>query len=145
MRRWILAALIGMQAATGCATVDVVPRERLNGEELAIEGQTLAHVNVQNWGWYLFKFIPLVSGNLRTPRIPQFPVLFRDNVRYAELLDTLTATSEALGADVVVDVSSRDTSEWRALTLVLWLNQREVSGTAIRLPAEPDTKAGSEP
>lgn len=132
-------------AGSGCAVVEVVDHESLNGQELAASGSAVAHVNVRNWGWYLFKFIPLATGNLGAGRFPQMPVFFRDNVQYTSLVEKLTATSRELGADAVVDIVSRDKSAWQPATMVLWLNEIEVSGNAIRLAPSADADEPSQP
>jgi hypothetical protein len=46
-------------------------------EAIAPNGNT--HIHIQNFGWYLFDFIPLATGNAAPNRSTPF-VLFRDDV-----------------------------------------------------------------
>jgi hypothetical protein len=68
-------ALILLATLVGCATVDVVPADTMHGQSLTDgEATPIAHVTTSNWGWYLFKSIPLATGNPEKPGNPQWPV-----------------------------------------------------------------------
>ena len=117
---------------TRCATLQAVPAESLHDQRLAQEAMPVAHIYAANWGIYLLKFIPLLTGNLDEPGIPRWPRLFTDNVRVDLLVSKVTAESQRRGATTVTDLRTRDLSYWMSFTLVLWLNEFEVSGNASR-------------
>ena len=61
------AALIML---AGCATLTVVPAERLQGQRLTPTAEPVAHIYAANWGVYLFKYLPLITGSLSRPGVP---------------------------------------------------------------------------
>ncbi len=130
--RLILPTLCLGVCLCGCAVVEVATVDQLNQQQLAPDTTAVAHIQARNWGWYLFKFIPLVSGNLDSPGYPQMPALFRHNVTVGKLVELITAKSRELGATMTTDLQSSDKSRWRPLTLVLWLNEVEVSANAVK-------------
>jgi hypothetical protein len=71
--------LVVSASVCGCASVRVVELEHLNNQQLTERATPVAHVHANNWGWYLFKFIPLVTGNVENPKYPQWPDFFHDN------------------------------------------------------------------
>ena len=91
-----LALLVGLTSITGCATLEVVPPERLNDQRLTSGAVPVAHIYAANWGWYLFKRIPIVTGSLDRPGMPRWPALFSDQVRIDLLVDMVTAESQRL-------------------------------------------------
>ena len=127
---WCAACALTITA--GCATVEVVGPEHLHDQQFAPGTKPVAHIYADNWGWYLFKYIPLVTGNLDDPGMPQLPNFFTDNVRVDLLVDKVTEESQKLGASVVTDLRVRDRSEYEAFTLILWLNEFEVSANVSR-------------
>ena len=71
----IIPLLIFLMVA-GCATLDVVPAEKLNKNQLTADAIPVVHLHAKNWGWYLFKFIPMVTGNLKKPGcLPAYPTI----------------------------------------------------------------------
>jgi hypothetical protein len=132
MTRLVAIVVIALMAVTGCATFDVVPRDRLNEQRLTPGAVPLAHIYAANWGWYLFKYIPIVTGSLDRPGVPRFPALFSDQVRVDRLVDKVTEESKKLGGTVVTDLRSRDRSYYMPYTLFFWLNEFEVSANASR-------------
>src|SRR5262245_16292907 len=128
----VLIPLTVLMVVTGCATLEVVPRERLNEQRLTPSAEPVAHIYAANWGWYLFKRIPIVTGSLSRPGIPQFPALFSDQVRIDRLVDKVTDESKKLGGTVVTDLRTRDRSYYMPWTLFFWLNEFEVSANASR-------------
>jgi len=127
----------------GCATVDVVPAESLNGEAFVPGEHPIAHVRVANWGWYLFKFIPLATGDLQNPGHPRFPRFFTDNVSTADVVRATTAKAAELGGTITGDIRSTDKSAWHPWSLVLWLNEYEASAN-VSIP-ETARDAGRRP
>ena len=47
----------------GCVTIEVITPERLSGQQFAADSVPVAHIRADNWGWYLFNFVPLIAGN----------------------------------------------------------------------------------
>lgn len=118
----------------GCATLTVVPAERLEGQRLTPDAEPVAHIYAANWGVYLFKYLPLVTGSLSRPGVPRWPNLFSDEVRVDLLVEKVGAESRQLGGTVLTDLRTRDRSHWLEWTLILWLNEFEVSANASKAP-----------
>jgi hypothetical protein len=57
-----VAAALALSCAA-CATIDVVPADRLNDQRFTGNGRPIAHIRASTWGWYLFKFVPIWTGN----------------------------------------------------------------------------------
>ena len=128
---WCAACALAMTA--GCATVEVVGSEHLHDQQFEAGTKPVAHIYADNWGWYLFKYIPIVTGNLDKSGRPQWPKFFTDNVRVDLLVGKVTEESQKLGATVISDLRVRDRSSYQPLTLIFWLNEFEVSANVSRL------------
>jgi hypothetical protein len=131
-----LACVCLLLHLTGCATLNVVTAERLNRQSLTAEAPPVAHIYAANWGIYLFRFIPLITGNLNKPGVPRLPALFTHNVRVDLLVEKVTAESQRQGGTIITDLRTRDRSLWLPLTLIFWMVEFEVSGNASRLEGE---------
>jgi hypothetical protein len=70
----------------------------------------VAHIYAANWGWYLFKRIPIVTGSLDRHGVPQWPAIFSDQVRIDRLVEKVTEESKRRGGTVVTDLRTRDRS-----------------------------------
>jgi hypothetical protein len=123
LRYVVVASLLG----GGCASVDVVPAERFAGRRFVEGAEPIAHIRASNWGWYLFKFIPIWTGNLNRPRYPQLCRWFDDNVTVDDVVGVVMAKGEELGGNVISDLQTTDKSGWQAATIFFWLNEIEVS------------------
>ena len=101
------AALCALLMA-GCYSIDVASTASLEKSALSPEdGRPVEHVVVANYGWYLFKFIPIVCGNA-TPGA-SFPWRFFSSHVKSELLhDRLMSHAAAHNADVKDLVFTRD-------------------------------------
>ncbi len=109
----------------GCATVKVIPIDRLNEQQLAPESEPIAHIYASNWGVYLFKYIPLFTGDLDYPGVPRMP--FRNSVRVDRLVDKITKESQRLGGTLVTDLRVRNRSHWIRWSLIFWVIEYEGS------------------
>jgi hypothetical protein len=118
----------------GCATLTVVPAERLAGQQLTPAAAPVAHIYADNWGIYLFKYLPIVTGSLARPGVPRFPALFSDQVRIDLLVEKVSEQSKERGGTVLTDLRTRDRSYYLPYTLIFWLNEFEVSANASRAP-----------
>ena len=125
------AALIVL---AGCATLAVVPAERLEGQRLTPTAEPVAHIYAANWGVYLFKYLPLITGSLSRPGVPSWPAWFSDEVRVDLLVEKVSAESKQRGGAVLTDLRTRDRSYWLEWTLILWLNEFEVSANSSKSP-----------
>lgn len=79
----------------------------------------MAHIYAANWGLYLFKYLPIITGSLARPGVPQWPSLFSDEVQIDRLVEKVSAESKQRGG------------EW---TPIFWLNEFEVSANSSRSP-----------
>ena len=98
MTRTLLFANAALLA--GCFSMDIATTDALQGSALSSrDGKVLEHVVVSNYGWYLFSWIPLASGNARPDAF--FPWKFFSNQVKSDLLhDRLMAHAAAQNADV---------------------------------------------
>ena len=125
-----LHLLLAATLLCACATLEVVPAERLNDQGFAIGTTPVAHIRGEVWGWYLFRYIPLIAGNIDHP---SYPSIFSHTVRLEPVVEAVTRRAQELGA-TVTEVQSIDKSAWKPITLVLWLREIEVSANASRRP-----------
>ena len=125
---------VALIAVTGCATLTIVPAERLEGQRLTPTAEPVAHIYAANWGLYLFKYVPLITGSLSRPGVPSWPALFSDQVRVDLLVEKVSAESQQRGGTVLTDLRTRDRSYWIEWTLIFWLNEFEVSANSSRSP-----------
>ena len=130
----VLIASIALLSMGGCATLTVVPKEQLAEQRLTPAAEPVAHIYAANWGWYLFKYIPLITGSLARPGTPAWPALFSDQVRIDALVQKVSEESQKRGGNVITDLRTRDRSAWVPQTLILWLNEFEVSANSSRQP-----------
>lgn len=126
-------AACALAITAGCATVEVVGPEHLHDHQFEAGTKPIAHIYADNWGWYLFKHIPIVTGDLDSSGTWQWPKFFTDNVRVNLLVDKVTEKSQRLGATVISDLRVRDRSSYQPVTLIFWLNEYEVSANVSRL------------
>jgi hypothetical protein len=130
----VLIASIALLTLGGCATLTVVSKEQLAEQRLTPAAEPVAHIYAANWGWYLFKYIPIIAGSLARPGVPSWPALFSDQVRIDALVQKVSEESQKRGGTVLTDLRTRDRSAWVPQTLIFWLNEFEVSANSSRLP-----------
>ena len=133
MRNLIIGATLVL-VLSGCATLTVVPAERLEGQRLTPAAEPVAHIYAANWGVYLFKYLPLVTGSLARPGVPAWPALFSDQVRIDALVQKVSEESKKQGGTILTDLRTRDRSYWMGNSLIFWLNEFEVSANSSRSP-----------
>jgi hypothetical protein len=132
--RCLLLCLAVLGPQSGCATVQVIPADRLNEQRLTTEAAPVAHIYAANWGLYLFKYFPVVTGSLSRPGPVRWPALFSDQVQIELLVQKVSQESKKRGGTVVTDLRTRDRSYWMPYSLIFWLNEFEVSANASRSP-----------
>ena len=109
---------------SACASVEVVKDPNLNGQAIANSGRTIAHLDAQNWGIYLFT-IPLLTGSTENPG--SIDVL-KDNVNVPSLMPVLTAKSKALGASKTLNLAS----QYSESGLIFYTRSINISGNAVK-------------
>ena len=132
--RFLLVVSVATFMLGGCATLTVVPADRLGEQRLTPTAEPVAHIYAANWGVYLFKYLPLITGSLSRPGVPSWPALFSDEVQIDRLVEKVSAESRQRGGTVLTDLRTRDRYYWLSWTLILWLNEFEVSANSSRLP-----------
>ena len=70
--RYVLGP-VALIILAGCATLTIVPAQRLEGQQLTPAAEPMAHIYAANWGIYLFKYLPLITGSLSRPSVPKRP------------------------------------------------------------------------
>ncbi len=105
MKKMILSLSLAAAAImfAGCVSVETVKGADLNKQSISNSGTTVAHVNVQNWGIYLFT-IPLLSGD--TNSVGSIAVL-KDTVNPESVVPVVTAEAKKLGGKKVYDLASQ--------------------------------------
>ena len=105
MKKMILSLSLAAAAIVfaGCVSVETVKGADLNAQSISNSGTTVAHVNVQNWGIYLFS-IPLLSGD--TNSVGSIAVL-KDTVNPEAVVPVVTAEAKKLGGKKVYDLASQ--------------------------------------
>ena len=68
--RFLLVVSVATFMLGGCATLTVVPADRLGEQRLTPTAEPVAHIYAANWGVYLFKYLPLITGSLSRPGVP---------------------------------------------------------------------------
>jgi hypothetical protein len=132
--RWEFSVAI-LLFVSGCATMRVVSADQLNEQRFTEAGTPVAHLYLDIWGIYLFKYIPIVTGNHNRLEGAQIPRLFTHNVRVDLLVEKLAEESRRRGGTIITDLRTRDRSYWMTITLFFGLNDFEVSGNASRHPS----------
>lgn len=87
----------------GCASVEVVKNPDLNRQKISTSETPVAHLNAQNWGFYLFT-IPLLTGSTEKPGSIAF---FEDTVNAQSMVPVITAKSKELKATRTLDLASQ--------------------------------------
>ena len=109
---------------SACASVEVVKDPNLNGQAIANSGRTIAHLDAQNWGIFLFT-IPLLTGSTENPG--SIDVL-KDTVNVPSLMPVLTAKSKALGASKTLNLAS----QYSESGLIFYTRSINISGNAVK-------------
>lgn len=105
--------------AVGCATIDVVPIEKLNDQQLLVDAVPVAHIHAKNWGYYFLNFVPLVTGNLENPGYPKLPAFFYNNVTIEDVVEKVAEKSRELGGTLTTDMQSTCKSSWQAWSFII--------------------------
>ena len=87
---------------SGCATVKMAR----NFEGLRVDdgAKPIATVAIENYGYYLFGFLPLIAGEPRHPNAPMC-TLFSDSVTTQNNIMMLNKTAQKVNAKRVVNIN----------------------------------------
>ncbi len=99
-------AIAALFAFSGCSSVEVAQGKNLNGQKLIDGSGTIAHVNVQNDGFYFLKW-PIAAGSTK---VGTTEWVGEDTVNVPTAVNILTAKSNEMKGNAVVDVSSTRSS-----------------------------------
>ena len=88
--------------------------------------ETIAHLNGDVWGVYLFGILPLFTGSTATPGTC---AVFKDTVRIDNAVSMLSKKAADLEASRVTDLSSATSSTWLFL---ISMKSVQVSGNALK-------------
>ena len=120
---FVLAAAITCLLA-GCSTVQITELEQLNGQQIALQGQSVAHINAENWGLY-FCGLPLISGGVEEADTTAW---FVDTVNVPNVVNLATKTARKIGGRKTLDM----TSEWHDVGFLLYIKKCQVSANVVR-------------
>ena len=131
LRKIMIAAVAAVVALsfTACSSLQVATT--LNNEKIttAENATSLAHINGEIWGIYLFS-IPLFTGSSTQPGRC---AIFTDTVQVDNAVSMVTKKAlNDFEATTVTDLTSERSSTWLLPFLVIWYNSVQVSGNAIR-------------
>ena len=130
MKKMLAVLTVAAVAAvmTACSSIEVATT--FNNVKItdAPNAACVAHMNADIWGIYLFN-LPLFSGSSKQPGRC---AIFTDTVRVDNAVAMLTKKAASEDATTITDLSSERTTCWLPIFLVLWYNDVQVSGNAIR-------------
>ena len=129
MRGLVLAivALALAVSAAGCA--GVVSGSQVNGLYLTEnKDATVAHVNGDCWGIYLFSVIPLLTGSTDSPGMM---TALTDTVTVEAVVDMTTRQAKKMGSTKLVNLQSDRTSVM-VIPLLIWYKDVQVSGNGVK-------------
>ena len=124
----LAACVISAVALSACSSFEIGS----NTNEVKFttgEAETLAHVNADIWGVYVFG-LPVISGSSVEPGKC---VVFSDTVDTSNAISFLTRnTRRKLNASGITDVQSERTTGWLVPTLFFFYRDVQVSGNAVK-------------
>jgi len=121
-----IAALASVLVFSACASVKVA--DDFGNQSISDSGKNVAHVYGTNWGLYCLS-IPLITGSTENPGSIVFG---QDTVNPKSVVKMVTKKSGDLGANKTLDLDTKGSSVWIFPTFVLFLNEYQVSGNAIK-------------
>ena len=124
----IAACVISAVALTACSSFEIGS----NTNEVKFttgEAETLAHVNADIWGVYVFG-LPVISGSSVEPGKC---VVFSDTVDTSNAISFLTRNArKKLNATTITDVQTERTTGWLVPTVFFFYRDVQVSGNVLK-------------
>ena len=108
----------------GCSTVSITELEQLNGQPIALQGQSVAHINAENWGIYLLWF-PLITGGVEEAETTAW---FSNTVNVPNVVNLATKTARKIGGRKTLDMTSHHNS----YGFILYVKSCQVSANVVR-------------
>ena len=126
MKLFFIIAIATVLTA-GCTCVELT--KNFNGQLTEVtDAKPVAHINVDNYGYYLFNTIPLITGDTKNNSFK----LFQDTVQVNSVVDRLTTESKKLGASKTTNIKT-SVEETGLITLgIFWYKGVQASGNAIK-------------
>ncbi len=122
MKKLLKSALVLtlLLCLSGCATVKMAR----NFEGLRVDdgAKPVASVAIENYGYYLFGFIPLIAGEPRYPNAP-LCTLFSDSVTPQNNMMMLAKTAQKTGAKKVTNLRVYESWTGSFSFWVVWQKQ----------------------
>jgi len=109
---------------SGCSSVSVAQKTDLNNQALAPAGTSIAHLNAQNSGFYLFS-LPLITGGVDEEGTTVFG---QDTVSVSKTGNLLTKTSKNIGATKSMDMAS----QYSCMGFIFYVRSVNMSANAIK-------------
>jgi uncharacterized protein YceK len=120
----LVLATIVITLISGCSTVQITELEQLNGQPIALQGQSVAHLNAENWGLY-FCGLPLISGGVEEADTTAW---FSDTVNVPNVVNLATKTARKIGGRKTLDMTSHHNS----YGFILYVKSCQVSANVVR-------------
>lgn len=122
------ACVISAVALTACSSFEIASNTN-DVKFTATDAETLAHVNADIWGVYVFG-LPVISGSSIQPGKC---VVFSDTVDTANAISFLTYNArKRLNATTITDVQTERTTGWLVPTVFFFYRDVQVSGNVLK-------------
>lgn len=128
LKRILFIISIGL-LISACSSIEV--GKEFSGREVTVtHDKSIAHINANNYGYYLFSIIPVWTGNVEGER--KGSKFFKNNVTIDEVVNMVTKKSSELGANRIISLESTKTLTGGFSFWIIWFKQVQVSGTAVK-------------
>lgn len=109
----------------GCCSsaLVIVKNKDFNGQQLTVnKSQAIAHMNYDVYSYYIFRVVPILSGDARHPGEI---IWFTEPYGSDDMLNTMSAKAKEMGADRIVDLNSINEGNWllekNSLPAPIWI------------------------
>ena len=124
----LAACVISAVALSACSSFEIGSNTN-DVKFTTTDAETLAHVNADIWGVYVFG-LPIVSGSSVQPGRC---VVFSDTVDTANAISFLTYNArKRLNATTITDVQTERTTGWLVPTVFFFYRDIQVSGNVLK-------------
>jgi len=124
----LAACVISAVALSACSSFEIGSNTN-NVKFTTTDAETLAHVNADIWGVYVFG-LPVISGSSVEPGKC---VVFSDTVDTSNAVSFLTRNVQRkLNATTITDVQTERTTGWLVPTVFFFYRDIQVSGNVLK-------------
>jgi hypothetical protein len=124
----LLVAIGAAFVITGCSSLETT--RKFNGLGVApARTQPIAHINSDIWGCFLLNSIPIFCGSVNSAGKM---AAFTDTATVDNAMLMATRRARGIGASKFIDINSKVESRWLWYTLIFWIREVQISGTAIK-------------